>query len=126
MNILDEIIRSAGKCNDSNALKCAGCGYEYLHHYRIDIQERAKGEDGDSVVTSIVNEIITGENHNANPDHYNLAIKMEPSLRRNGISVLHYCEAYCGVVTVLRLSQHKGQSYIDIVGIKEGSRLITF
>lgn len=81
------------------ALCCPGCGFDYLHHDTVIAFQRQGGEDSPS--TAIVAMGAVGNLTN-------------PSSRRGAVMIGGWCEG-CESRWVLRLIQHKGMSYVDVV-----------
>lgn len=97
---------------------CPGCGGDFLHHGRVDVFQRLKGEDGDafrfrlndgaSLETSLVPEVdVPG--------------------RRGSIEIRFSCES-CeldendnqqDVYFVLQIIQHKGQTFLSWVRVEK-------
>jgi len=73
-----------------STLRCPSCDYDYLHHDKIVVFDRGEYE----------------KKTTQSPSGY-------PSHRRDGLCVKFWCEG-CEARPVLYLSQHKGNTYIDI------------
>lgn len=71
-----------------------------LHHSRIEVFERDEDEKTGVHVMVEDKEVTIDTN-----------IKQNPSPRRNGISIIFWCEQYCET-SVLDILQHKGMSYM--------------
>lgn len=83
-------------------LKCPSCGFNYLHHNRIEIFERGEDEQKGLHVTVENGELQTNTNLEGNP-----------SSRRHGLLIHFWCEG-CKAQPVLSISQHKGNTWVDI------------
>ena len=82
-------------------LCCANCGHEYLHHYEVQVYEREEDKKTGTYV-SVRGDVIYSDSNMA----------LNPSSRRNGISILLSCEQ-CPVINKLTIVQHKGSTLID-------------
>jgi len=90
-------------CDKKHELKfkCAECGYEYIHQYRVEVFERH--EDEKECLHVIIENGLSVDRSN----------KSNPSLRRQGIRIKFYCEG-CAYDTVVELLQHKGETFINV------------
>lgn len=84
-------------------LVCPLCGKSYLHHYRVDVFERAEDQIKD-IHVSVHQGKATFDNNLAD----------NPSVRRHGVSVYFHCEG-CSANSVLNLVQHKGSTLVDFM-----------
>ncbi len=83
-------------------LECPGCGGSYLHHVKVEVFDRSEDqEDGLHVVVGH-QDVQVNEHMNGNP-----------SRRRHGLKIYLECEN-CECNPVLIVSQHKGQTYVDL------------
>jgi len=105
-------------------LLCPKCGFDYLHHEKIEIFERQAEDDKQGlhlVVASRADSTVAASsriNVLTNTD-----ISENPSRRRNGMKISFWCEG-CDVVSVLVIEQHKGQTFMDFApGNKPEGRL---
>lgn len=82
-------------------LLCPSCGFNYLHHDRVDVFERS--EDATQGLHIAVEEggLSVGT-----------SLKGNPSGRRHGITIRFWCEG-CKATPVLSIAQHKGNTYVD-------------
>ncbi len=83
-------------------LECPKCKGNYLHHEKVEVFDRHEDKtDGLHVVVGdqdvYVDKDLTGN----------------PSARRHGLKIHFSCES-CDALPVLSISQHKGQTYIDL------------
>jgi hypothetical protein len=83
-------------------LKCPSCGNNYLHHEKVEVFERGEDEEKGLHVTIENGAVTTNNNLSGNP-----------SSRRHGLLVHFSCEG-CKATPVLSLSQHKGNTWVDI------------
>ena len=83
-------------------LKCPSCGSNYLHHEKVEVFER--GEDEEKGLH------VTIENGVAKTD---TNLSGNPSARRHGLLIHFSCEG-CKANPVLSLSQHKGNTWVDL------------
>lgn len=89
---------------DGEALRCAACGGNCLHHMRVETFNR-KGEDnpiGQHVTVHGYGEVAI-DNLTQN----------NPSARRDGLSIFFWCE-FCTAVSILSIAQHKGFTHLDM------------
>jgi len=82
-------------------LKCPACGFNYLHHEKIEIFERTEDSETGLHVTVNEGEVKTDTNLSSNP-----------SPRRHGLLVHFSCEG-CSAISTLSLIQHKGNTYME-------------
>jgi hypothetical protein len=82
-------------------LKCPSCGFNYLHHDRVEIFEC--GEDAEEGIHVDVTEgkVLIDKKLLGNP-----------SSRRHGLKVHFWCEG-CSAKPIMRILQHKGNTYIN-------------
>ena len=83
-------------------LTCAGCGGEWLHHFRIEVYQRVT-EDGAGLRCTIDDD---GTSKWRRDDMTN-----NPSSRRDGVRIILRCEL-CDAITALTIRQHKGQTIL--------------
>lgn|SRR5690606_18433111 len=76
---------------------CPVCGFEFSHHGEVEIFDREKGEDGDTIIKKPGSKEKTPSTLN-------------PSPRRNAIRI-HF-DGECGHKWYLDLVQHKGNTFI--------------
>ena len=83
-------------------LLCPSCGFDHLHHGRVEVFER-EGEDKEKGVHVLVDRgsAVIDQNMSGNP-----------SSRRDGLRVEFGCEG-CSAQLVLTIAQHKGQTYLE-------------
>lgn len=82
--------------SDPAELLCPNCGFNYLHHFRVEVFDRA-------------HTVLTG--HNVQIDH---KLDGNPSRRSDGLSVFFYCER-CPKVSRLDIAQHKGNTHVEFL-----------
>lgn len=82
-------------------LKCPSCGFNYLHHDKVEIFERGEDAENGLHVTVVDGEVQT-----------NTTLEGNPSSRRHGLLVHFWCEG-CKAKPVLSISQHKGNTWVD-------------
>jgi len=83
-------------------LLCPSCGFNYLHHGRVEIFDRS--EDASSDVHVVVDE---------GKAIVDTSLDGNPSSRRHGLAVHFWCEG-CKATPVLTIAQHKGNTVVDI------------
>ncbi|NKD15262.1 MULTISPECIES: hypothetical protein [Aeromonas] len=86
------------KFNYNGELICPSCGFDYLHHDKVEVFEC--GEDAEHGVH------VTISDGKAVMD---TSLAGNPSARRHGLSVHFWCEG-CDAKPVLSISQHKGNT----------------
>lgn len=84
-------------------LVCPSCGFNFLHHDKVEVFER--NEDAPNGVH------VTIEESKATVD---TSLQGNPSSRRHGLKIYFWCEG-CEAKPVLSISQHKGNTYVDFV-----------
>jgi hypothetical protein len=88
------------KCFGTELL-CPSCGFNYLHHNRVEVFEC--GEDAKQGVH------VTVEDGKATMV---TSLEGNPSARRHGLKIHSWCEG-CKAKPVLALHQHKGNTYVE-------------
>lgn len=82
-------------------LLCPNCGFNYLHHSKVEVFEC--GEDADGLHAVIAEgKVSTDKNLAGNP-----------SSRRHGLSIHFWCEG-CSASPVMDIYQHKGNTFVDM------------
>jgi len=82
-------------------LKCPSCGFNYLHHDKVEIFERGEDEEK-GLHVKVENGVATIDTN----------LSGNPSARRHGLTIQFWCEG-CKAKPVLSISQHKGNTWID-------------
>lgn len=82
---------------EQGAVECPNCGSGYLHPVITKVIDR-KREDGEGIVTTVINGEVTQE---TDPD---------PPGRRNSVVIVFSCED-CDAEPELEMLHHKGQTY---------------
>jgi hypothetical protein len=82
-------------------LKCPSCGYNYLHHEKVEIFERGEDEEK-GLHVKVENGMVTTDTN----------LSGNPSARRHGLTIHFWCEG-CKAKPVLSISQHKGNTLVD-------------
>ena len=82
-------------------LACPGCGQNSLHHDRVEVFECA--EDATTGLHVTVAEMKSTTD---------MSLIGNPSKRRHGLVVHFSCE-HCDAKPTLKISQHKGSTYVD-------------
>lgn len=82
-------------------LLCPSCGFNYLHHDRVEIFEC--GEDATHGVHVVVAD---------GKATFDTSLEGNPSARRHGLKIHFWCEG-CKAKPVLSIGQHKGNTYVD-------------
>ena len=82
-------------------LICPSCGFNYLHHEKVEVFERGEDATHGVHVTVADTKATCDTSHEGNP-----------SARRHGLKIYFSCEG-CAAKPVLSLSQHKGNTYVD-------------
>lgn len=86
------------------AFRCGNCGHEHTHQEAVEVFDR-NGEDSEKGRHVLVN--ARKEVHiDDNVEHGN------PSDRRDGLKIYLTCE-HCPYVSILKIWQHKGNTFID-------------
>ncbi len=103
----DTWIDTAVAIDNQSQLLCPRCGSFYLHHYDAVFYEPGK-EDAESLVK------ISVKGMTVKTELVPTATSGNPSLRRDGFSMLFWCEQ-CGQdkPVELTISQHKGVSLME-------------
>jgi hypothetical protein len=83
-------------------LQCPACGFNYLHHEKVEIFERNEDEEKGLHVT-VENGVVTTD----------MNLSGNPSARRHGLTIQFWCEG-CEAKPVLSISQHKGNTWVDL------------
>ena len=89
-------------------LQCPNCGEENLHHGRVTIYDR--GEDDEWTTKTTVDNGVTVRRVRS----LGSGGKGNPSSRRHGLIIRFSCE-HCDARPELRLSQHKGNSFLELI-----------
>lgn len=89
---------------DDVVLTCPYCHSIYTHHDKVEVFER-RGEDQPGTRVVVKGASV---NVDANND-----MRTNPSGRRNGVSVLMWCEE-CMMFFKLLVIQHKGSTFVTI------------
>lgn len=87
--------------NDPPELLCPVCGFNYLHHFKIEIFDRAEDATSGLHVTVEKSAVTVDSNLQGNP-----------SGRRDGLSVRFWCEG-CHNISMLTIGQHKGNTEVS-------------
>ena len=82
-------------------LLCPACGFNHLHHEKVDVFERTEDE------TSCLHVSVSDAKVTIDKD-----LEGNPSSRRHGMTIQFWCEE-CSAKPVLSILQHKGQTFID-------------
>ena len=83
-------------------LLCPNCGFNYLHHDRIEIFERVEDATHGVHVSVADGKAIL-----------DTSLAGNPSSRRHGVAIYFWCEC-CKATPVLTIAQHKGNTVVDI------------
>jgi hypothetical protein len=94
------------KLLDDDTLSCPCCGGQFLHHGRVTIFHRERGEDSPRTLETSVEGPVTL--CNITPS----ATSANPSSRRDGFAIAFYCEE-CRLDAELTFAQHKGQTLVQ-------------
>jgi len=84
-----------------SVLLCPSCSSNHLHHWRVEVFERAKDE-ANGVHVSVedgkpsIDTDLTGN----------------PSERRHGL-IIHFACEVCSAMSALTFAQHKGNTFVD-------------
>ena len=85
-----------------DVLLCPLCGEENLHHQGVRVYERDKEDAERGRVVTVARQVtVSREEMDGNP-----------SSRRDGLKIVFCCE-HCVNSFELRLSQHKGSTYLS-------------
>jgi rubredoxin len=94
-----------------NNLQCPSCGYHFLHHREVLINDRTEdSEEGKSLWVGGIGDM----NSNSLQIKYLEASTMiyNPSPRRSGIAIEFDCEC-CSAKPILGIYQHKGSTLVE-------------
>jgi hypothetical protein len=83
-------------------LLCPACGFNYLHHDKVEVFERY-GEDNPLGIHATIKDVSL---------EVDSSMFRNPSSRRDGIRIEFCCEG-CDEISVLQIVQHKGITYTD-------------
>jgi hypothetical protein len=85
-------------------LVCPVCQGSYLHHGAVEVFDR--NEDATKGLHVLIeNETVTADGN----------LDGNPSSRRHGLRIAIECE--CGEHFSLKIAQHKGQTYMDLIPV---------
>jgi hypothetical protein len=85
-------------------LLCPSCGFDHLHHGRIDVYEREKEDAEKGLHVSVERgSAVIDQNLSGNP-----------SSRRDGLRIEFGCEG-CSARLVLTIAQSKGQTWLEFM-----------
>jgi hypothetical protein len=87
-----------------NALRCPTCDYEFMHHGRVTVYDRA--EDAKNVTKTIIDDNRTSITTVPSARSGN------PSSRRNGLAIRFWCEG-CEETSELMIEQTKGRTFFS-------------
>jgi len=87
--------------NAGAELLCPNCGFNYLHHDRVEVFEcREDADYGVHVIVTdgraVLDTSLTGN----------------PSSRRHGVKIHFWCEG-CAAKPILSIAQHKGMTFVN-------------
>lgn len=85
-----------------DVLSCPHCAGEYLHHEEVIVYNRLQ-EDSERGIAVRTNGINVSQKD---------TMEGNPSGRRNGVTISFRCET-CSSRLLLRVQQHKGQTFMD-------------
>jgi hypothetical protein len=88
-------------------LLCPNCGFDYLHHYRVEVFERKEDEEKGVHVLVEQGKAVIDQNLSGNP-----------SSRRDGLRIQFACEG-CSARPVLTIAQHKGNTHVEFTFTEE-------
>lgn len=83
-------------------LKCPSCNENYLRHVKVEVFDRTEDQK-DGIHVIIGKQIV----------HVDKDLNGNPSDRRHGLKIYMQCEN-CDCEPVLIISQHKGQTHVDM------------
>lgn len=83
-------------------LLCPACGFNYLHHHRVEVFDRKEDEEKGVHVSVTHGKAVFDQDLSGNP-----------SSRRDGVCIYFTCEG-CPAETVLTIAQHKGETHVEI------------
>lgn len=86
---------------DGAELLCPSCGFNYLHHDKVEVFE-CEEDATHGVHVTVAQAKAT----------FDISLEGNPSARRHGLKVYFWCEG-CKAKPVLSISQHKGNTYVD-------------
>ena len=104
-------LSSKNRSDYGAVLLCPKCGFEYLHHDKVEVFDRI--EDA----TTGLHVTVMSEPSRVNVDE---SIVGNPSSRRHGVRIEFWCEG-CSERSALTLAQHKGVTELDqvILGVSK-------
>ena len=86
-----------------SVLLCPSCNSPHLHHWRVEVFERAQDEVKGVHVSVEDGKALIDTSQTGNP-----------SARRHGMAIHFACEV-CSGMSVLTLAQHKGNTFVDFM-----------
>ncbi len=94
--------------NAGAVLCCPRCGFNYLHHTRIEVFERSEDDEKGTHVIVDNDKILVDKN-----------LENNPSMRRDGLKIFFWCEGCSpddGSLDdiVMTIAQHKGKTLVNI------------
>jgi len=82
-------------------LACPSCGFNYLHHDKVEVFE-CEEDAAQGIHVTIADAKAT----------FDTSLEGNPSARRHGLKIYFWCEG-CKAKPVLSIIQHKGNTYVD-------------
>ena len=99
------------RITEDGVLVCPNCGFDYLHHGRVEVFNR-RCEDAEDGFHCTVWSSSADSDHN---------MRGNPSTRRDGVLIhIEECEGCECPPVALAIYQHKGQTFIQWVGENSG------
>jgi len=86
-------------------ITCANCGYEFTHHYKVEVYFRHEEDASYGIKTT-----VSGRESNTTTGNNQLN---SPSTRRDGVRIYLSCEN-CDKKTLIGIIQHKGQTFLTL------------
>lgn len=90
--------------NDEGVLLCKGCGESYLAHFETLIRSRDSEDSCGTHVRARGTEVAIGRVSEARENFQG---------RRSDVAISLSCE-HCPHVTILRICQHKGRTFLSV------------
>ena len=109
-----DYIKVPNFADDWSAICCPACGFDYLHHYKVETYFRDTEDSNNGLMVTAKSASKRYEEVSKPAEgSVNARAPMinNPSDRRDGIRIWLWCEG-CEVRSALILIQHKGQTFM--------------
>ncbi len=104
------------KISPDNCLLCPECGGEYLHCQSVEAFDRLDENSSKDIGTHVT---VSGFSSVA----IDRDLSRNPSGRRDGSVLTFNCET-CDAISEMRISQHKGNTFIEFIVSRHNTRVI--